>query len=79
MPKGSDLKQIKLALSAGRLSIVDPATGYQRSFCARCPSDGQDSSVYRTDTSRQAITRVVFRCPICGRQFDAAPKDIFLR
>lgn len=79
MPKGSELKQIKQALSVGRLSVVDPAIGYQRSFCARCPTDGQESSVYRTDRSGQAITRVVFRCPICGRQFDAAAKDIFLR
>lgn len=79
MPKRSDLKEIKLALSAGRLSVADPATGYQRSFCARCPKDGNDSSVYRTDKSGQAVTRVVFRCPICGNQFEAAPKDIFLR
>jgi len=75
----SNLKQIRLALSTGRLSVVDPTTGYHHSFCACCPADGHDSSVYRTDRSGQAITRVVFRCSVCGRQFDAGPKAISLR
>ncbi len=79
MVQGSELEQIKQALSAGRLSIPDLATGYHRSFYACCPADGYESPVYRVDKSGEAITRVVFRCPICSEQFDAVPEKMLFR
>ena len=74
-----DVEKIKQALATGRLSVLDPATGYQRSIHARCPVHGEASSVYRIEKSGEAIVRAVFRCPLCGRQFDAKPEDMFLQ
>ncbi|MFC1968735.1 hypothetical protein ACFLVX_05075 [Chloroflexota bacterium] len=79
MAQQSNLKEIKQALSVGRLTIPEPATGYHRSFYARCPNDSEESSVYRIEKHGEAITQVVFRCPLCSQQFDAAPKDMLLR
>ena len=78
MAQGSDLSKIKQALAAGRLTVPDPATGYHRSLYARCPHDREESSVYRIEKTGEAITRVVFRCPECSRQFDAAPRGMIL-
>jgi len=79
MGQASQVEQIKQMLSAGRLTIPDPATGYHRALYARCPKDRHDSSVYRIERSGEAITRVVFRCPICNEQFDTVPQKMFLR
>lgn len=79
MGQASEVEQIKQMLSAGRLTIPDPVTGYHRAFYARCPKDCHDSSVYRIERSGEAITRVVFRCPICSEQFDTVPEKMFLR
>ena len=79
MPHSSDLEQIKQVLLVGRLTVLDSATGYQRSLYASCPTDDHDSPVYRTEKSGEAITRVVFRCPICSGQFDVTPEHMFLR
>lgn len=78
MPKRKQ-KQIKAALLAGRLAVTDPATGYQRSLHAPCPRDRHECGVYRIERSGEQITRVVFRCPICGDQFDGNLKTMFLR
>ena len=77
--QSTDVDQIKQALSNGHLFVTDPATGYQRSLHANCPEHGESSPVYRTERSGEAITRVVFQCPVDGHQFDAAPEQMFLR
>jgi hypothetical protein len=79
MSPASDLEQIKQMLSAGQLTVPDPATGYHRALYARCPRDRHDSAVYRIDRSAESITKVVFRCPICSRQFETIPEKMFLR
>ncbi len=75
----SELEKIKQMLSAGQLTVRDPATGYHRALYTHCPEDGYDSSVYRIERSGEAITRVIFRCPICGTQFDTVPEKMFIR
>ncbi len=79
MGQKKELGQIKQMLSAGRLTIPDLTTGYHRSLYACCPEDGNDSPVHRIDRSGEAITQVVFRCPICSGQFSTAPENMFLR
>ena len=79
MGNGNELDQIKQMLSTGHLTLPDPSTGYHRSLYSRCPKDGHDSSIHRTERSGEAIIRVIFRCSICGKQFDAAPESMFLR
>ena len=77
----SEVEQIRHMLSLGHLFVADPVTGYHHSPYARCPNDGSDSSVTHVDRSgwAKSITRVVFHCPVCSQQFDAGPKDMFLR
>ena len=75
----SETEQIEKALTAGQLRVLDSGTGYHRSMYAHCPKDSRDASVWRTERSGQAISRVVFRCPTCGTEFDAKPAEMFLR
>lgn len=80
MTAKSELEQIREALENGKLSIPDEE-GYRRFIFARCPSDGQEASVYMVERSggKDTITRVVFRCPVCGRWFDSSPEEMALR
>ncbi|MBE0481359.1 MAG: hypothetical protein IBX68_10325 [Dehalococcoidia bacterium] len=75
--KGSSA-EIKRALESGRLFVADH-DGYRRFIYSRCPNDGNDAPVYRQDRSGQAYTRLVFRCPICGTEFESPVKSMFLR
>lgn len=75
----SEISLIKQALSAGRLTVPDKTTGYHRSIYACCPSEGYESPVHRIERAGNSISRVIFRCPICSNQFDAAPKNMLLR
>jgi hypothetical protein len=79
MQQQSELEQIKQALSQGRLTVPDSTTGYQRSLYARCPGDGKDSYICRIERFRESITRVVFCCTVCGKEFDAGPESMLLR
>ena len=75
----SEINLIKQALSAGHLTVPDKTTGYHRSIYSCCPSEGHESPIYRIERSGNSISRVIFRCPICSGQFDAMPKNMFLR
>ena len=79
MEKTNDVEKIKQMLSAGHLTIPDPSTGYQRAIYAHCPRDRHDSAIYRIERSGEAISRVVFICPICSKHFDTLPEEMFLR
>jgi hypothetical protein len=79
MVKRGDLETIKQMLSSGRLTVSDPDTGIQRVLYSKCPKDRYDCFVHRIDRSGEAITQVVFRCPICTEQFIAGPDKMFLR
>lgn len=71
-------KHIRKALEAGRLFVPDE-TGYRRFIYAHCPNDGNASTVCRQEKSGQAFTRLLFRCPICGTQFESPVESLFLR
>ena len=74
-----EMEEIKGALAHGRLTALDVKTGYEKSLRARCPHDGHESLVYRTEKMGESISRVIFRCGQCGRQFDATPEQMTLR
>ncbi len=79
MSTQTELQRIKDMLCRGQLSVRDPATGLYHYLYARCPKSGHESPVHRVDKSGVAIIRVVFRCPVCGWDFDAGAEDMFLR
>jgi hypothetical protein len=78
MAAKGETARIKRALETGQLSVTD-ATGYRRSIYAGCPRDRNPSPVCRQEKSGQALTRLVFRCPICGTEFERPVKSMFLR
>jgi hypothetical protein len=75
-PMGSD--QIRDALHRGALSIPDEH-GFHHGIMARCPLDGRNAHAHRTERTRDGISRVVFRCPSCMTEFDAAPEQMYIR
>ena len=74
----NETDEIKRALESGRLFAADQ-TGYRRFVYSRCPKDGNDAPVYLQERSGQAYTRLVFRCPICGNEFESPVESMFLR
>jgi hypothetical protein len=68
---------IKQALESGQLSVTD-ATGYRRYIHAPCPKDRSASPVLRHERAGQPITRLVFRCPVCGTQFEGRLRSLYL-
>lgn len=79
MSTQTELERIKGMLSRGQLAVRDPATGFHHYLYARCPKSGHESPVHRVDKSGVAIIRVVFRCPVCGMDFDTGAENMFLR
>jgi len=75
-----DKEAVKQALTAGQLSVTDPATGYHRAIGADCPTDGHAATVWRVVRgSGQAITELTMHCPLCGNTFTATAESLFLR
>jgi hypothetical protein len=67
------------ALAAGKITVPDPATGYQRSIYAKCPNDGEEVTIRRiVRGSGGAITEVAMRCTRCGHEFTPAPDSLYL-
>jgi hypothetical protein len=69
---------IRKALDAGQLFVADE-TGFRRFIHASCPNDGNPSAVCRQERSGQALTRLLFRCPLCGTEFESPIESLFLR
>jgi len=78
MAATTDTARIKRALETGQLFVTE-ATGFRRFIYARCPKDRKDSPVCRQEKSGQALSRLIFRCPICGTEFERPVKSMFLR
>ena len=78
MAAKSDAARIKRALETGQLFVTEQ-TGFKRFIYARCPKDRNDSPVYRQEKSGQALSRLIFRCPICGTEFERPVNSMFLR
>jgi len=78
MAATTDTARIKRALETGQL-FVTGESGFRRFIYARCPKDRKDSPVCRQEKSGQALSRLIFRCPICGTEFERPVKSMFLR
>jgi len=73
-------QSVEQALAAGRLTVVDPATGYHRSMYAACPRDGSAAAVWRIARGAGgAVIELTMHCSQCGHEFKAAREAIFLR
>jgi hypothetical protein len=71
---------VKEALVAGRVVVLDPATGHRRAMYAHCPRDGHAAGVRRVVRGpADAVIELTMRCPICGHEFGATPEALFLR
>lgn len=82
MDKFKDSEHISRMLDQGEITCLDPKSGYRYSLCAVCKNDGNECSVASFEKSvaeKARVTRISFRCPICGIKFDALPEDLFLR
>ena len=76
-PSEGDL--VLQALAAGRITVPDPATGYQRSMYAKCPNDGEEVTIRRVvHELGGAISEVAMRCTRCGHEFTPAPAALYL-
>ncbi len=51
-------KMVKKMFDAGEFSTVDPETKYRYSLTAKCPVDGEYSSVSRFEKSGHSLGRV---------------------
>ncbi|HEX2034546.1 MAG TPA: hypothetical protein VHS99_10205 [Chloroflexota bacterium] len=75
-----DTEAVKQALAAGRITVLDPSTGYHRSMYAECSRDGQAARIWRVVRSGGgAITELTMRCTRCGAEFAATPESLYLR
>lgn len=72
------LDLITQSLARGSLTVREE-DGHVRSLFASCQADGSHAPVYRVEKAGDTIARVIFRCPRCGGQFDAAPEEMTLR
>lgn len=82
MDKFKDLERVSHMLDKGEITCLDLKSGYRYSLCAVCKKDGSECSVASFEKSigeKSKVTRVSFKCPICGTKFDALPEDLFLR
>lgn len=77
MAAKGERESIRRAIEAGQLYVADE-TGYRRFIHARCPEDGNACPVHRQERAGQAFTRLLFRCPVCGTQFESPAKSLFL-
>ena len=69
---------VKKMFAEGEITRVDPKTKYRYSLTAKCPEDGEYASVARFEKSGHALTRVTFKCEICGTEFDVPQAKIMV-
>jgi hypothetical protein len=72
---------IKQMLKNGEVSMHDPETKFKHVLYSDCPVHHCECSVAsfeRKGGDSAQIIEVRFNCPICGEQFLAEPKDMYL-
>ena len=83
MEKIKNNTKISEILESGNLKYKDPDTGYTWTLCAVCPVDGCDCGITSHDRDTEGtssrITRVVFACPSCGRNFSAKAEEMYFK
>jgi hypothetical protein len=78
MEPARDLQRIERMFASGQPFLVDAQSGYRYSMVACCPQDGSYSSVAQIEKQGQALSRVVFQCPVCFNQFEAKREEIYV-
>jgi len=73
-----DIEKVKRMFSQGQTTITDRASGYKYSMVARCPKDGNLATVARTERSGETLSRVIFQCTSCFKQFEASQEEILV-
>ena len=73
-----DIEKVKRMFEQGQSDLVDAQTKYKYSMIARCPKDGNFSSVARIESTGQSLSKVTFRCTSCFTEFEADQNDIYL-
>jgi hypothetical protein len=74
-----DIDKVKKMFEQGQSNLVDNQTKYKYSMTAKCPNDGNFSSVVRIERSGESLSRVIFRCAACFTDFEVNQGDIYLR
>ena len=74
-----DTEKVKRMFVQGQPDLVDVRTGYKYSMVARCPKDGDFSSVARIERAGQSLIKVTFRCTSCFTEFEVSQDDIYIR
>jgi hypothetical protein len=78
MEPAKDLTKVKQMFAMGQPFLLDSQTGYKYSMVALCPGDASYASVAQIEKEGQALTKVVFQCPSCFKQFEAKQDDIYV-
>ena len=74
-----DTEKVKGMFVQGQPDLVDVQTKYKYSMVARCPKDGNFSSVARIEKAGQSLSKVTFRCASCFTEFEVSQDDIYIR
>lgn len=74
-----DTEKVKRMFIQGQSDLVDAQTKYKYSMVARCPKDGNFSSVARIERAGQSISKVTFRCTSCFTEFQVSQDEIYIR
>ena len=74
-----DTEKVKSMFIQGQSDVVDTQTKYKYTMVARCPKDGNISSVVRIERAGCSLSKVTFRCTLCFTEFEASQNDIYIR
>ena len=74
-----DTEKVKRMFVQGQPDLLDMQTKYKYSMVARCPKDGNLSSVARIEKAGQSLSKVTFRCSSCFTEFEVSQDDIYIR
>jgi hypothetical protein len=76
----SSLETVKRLLAAGQTTTTEVVSGRHQSMYAKCPQDGQPSSVRRVSREGgNAIFEVTMRCTSCATDFVAKAESLYLQ
>ena len=65
---------VKKMFDEGEVSMVYPVTKDRYSLTANCPGESEYAEIARYDKSGHSLKRVVFKCAVCGMEFEV-PQD----
>jgi hypothetical protein len=69
---------VKKMFESGQVSFVDPETRYRYSLTAKCPGDGEYADVARFEKAGHSLTRVVFSCASCTKEFEVPKSEMLV-